>query len=107
MKTEQIKKTSTVVFAIVIVTALFAVNLITASQNASAAVVHHKVTTHHVGHTASKDPSGSSSVHKVIAVIPETHGITTTVALHKKGRAASGGTSNSNTVIGGMIVGGY
>jgi hypothetical protein len=105
MKREQIKKTSTIFFAIVIVTALFAVNLITASQNASAAVVvHHKVATRHVGHTASKDRSGSISVHKVIAVIPETHGITTTVALHKKGHAASGGISNSNTVIGGMIV---
>lgn len=108
MKREQIKKTSTIFFAIVTVTALFAVSLIMASQNASAVVViHHKVATHHVGRIASKDPSASISVHKVIAVIPEAHGITTTVALHKKGHATSGGISNSNTVIGGRIVDGY
>jgi hypothetical protein len=83
MKREQIKKTSTVFFAIVTVTALFAVSLIMASQHASGTVVvHHKVATHHVGRIASKDPSGSISVHKVIAVIPGTHGITTTVPLH-------------------------
>jgi Spy/CpxP family protein refolding chaperone len=53
MKKERIKKTSTVFFAIT-VTALIAVALITASQHASEAVVHHKVAVHHKVHTASK-----------------------------------------------------
>jgi len=43
-------------------------------QNASAAIVHHKVAGHHIGRTASQ---GTSSVHKVVAIIPETHGATT------------------------------
>jgi hypothetical protein len=105
MKKERIKKTSTVFFAIVTVTALFAVSLITASQHASAAViVHHKVVTHHVGHTAFKDPSGSSSVHKVIAVIPETHGEPITAAALKK---LVKGPYGESIIIGGMIAGGY
>jgi hypothetical protein len=89
MKREQIKKASTVFFAIVTVTALFTA-FITTSQHASAArIIHHKVAVqhkdhiassqtsatavvvHHIGHTASQ---GTISVHKVVAVIPETHG---------------------------------
>ncbi|MFY9798766.1 MAG: hypothetical protein WAJ93_24020, partial [Candidatus Nitrosopolaris sp.] len=70
MKKERIKKTSTVLFAIVTVTALITVSLIPASQQASAVVVHHKVAVHHRAHTASK---GNISVHQV-AVIPEAHG---------------------------------
>jgi hypothetical protein len=77
---EQIKKTSVVFLAIVTVTALFAVTLMPASQQAAA--VHHKahnassqvsatVVVHHKVHTASK---GKISVHQV-AVIPEAHGI--------------------------------
>jgi hypothetical protein len=104
MKRERIKKTSTVFFAIVSVTALFAVSLITASQHASAVVVHHKVATHHVAHTASKDTSGSSSVHKVIAVIPETHGEPITAAALKK---LVKGPYGESIIIGGMIAGGY
>jgi hypothetical protein len=61
-----------------------------ASQNASAAiVVHHKVAVHHKDHIASSQASatavavhhkvrtasqGTISVHKVVTVIPETHG---------------------------------
>jgi hypothetical protein len=98
MKREQIEKTSTVFFVIVIVTALFVVSLITASQNASAAVVvHHKVAVHHIGRTASQ---GTSSVHKVVAVIPETHGATTAELLKIM-------KSTKSSVIGGMIVDGY
>ena len=105
MKKERIKKTSTVFFAIFTVTALFAVTLITASQHASAAViVHRKVVTHHVGHTAFKDPNGSSSVHKVIAVIPETHGEPITAAALKK---LVKGPYGKSIVIGGMMTGGY
>ena len=79
---------------------MFAVTLIAASQNASAAIVHHKVAAHHIGGTASQ---GTRSVHKVVAVIPETHGVTTTAELHKI--LKSGITKSS--VIGGMIVDGY
>ena len=66
LKRERIKKTSTVFFAILTVTALFAVSFIMTSQNASAAiVVHHKVAVQHKDRTASQ---GTISVH---AVIPE------------------------------------
>ena len=105
LKSEQIKKTYTVFFLTVTVTALFAVSLITASQHASAAViVHHKVAVHHKAHTTSKDPSGSSSVHKVIAVIPEAHGEPVTAAALKK---LVTGPSGESIVIGGRIVDGY
>jgi hypothetical protein len=105
MKREQIKKTSTVFFAIVTVSALFAVSLIMASQHASAAVVvHNKVALHHRAHILSKDPSGSSSVHKVTAVIPEAHGEPVTTAVFKK---LVKGPDGESIVIGGRIVGGY
>jgi hypothetical protein len=105
MKREQIKKTSTVFFAIVTISALFAVSLITASQHASATVVvHHKVAVHHKAHTASKDPSVSSNVHEVVAVIPETHGkILNATALKKLVKGPYG----ESIVIGGMMAGGY
>src|SRR5215469_1002739 len=83
MKKERVKKTFTIFFAIVTVTAFFAVTLIATSQNASAAkvVVHHKIVTHHKAHTASKDSSGSIGEHHIVtAVIPER----TTLAVHKK-----------------------
>jgi hypothetical protein len=89
MKRQRIKKTSTIFFAIVTVTALFTVSFIMASENASAAIlVHHKVAVHHKAHIASSQASatavvvhqkdrtasqGTISVHKVVAVIPETH----------------------------------
>ena len=56
MKRERIKKTSTIFFAIVTVTALFAVTLITASQNAAAVAK---------GHTVSGSTSSSTSTVKV------------------------------------------
>jgi len=46
MKREQIKKTS-FAFATVIVTALFAISLMMASQHTSAAAEHHKLSLHH------------------------------------------------------------
>jgi hypothetical protein len=116
MKRERIKKASTVFFAIVTITALFAVSFIMASQNASAAiVVHHKVTVHHKHHIASSQASatavaahhkdrtasrGTISVHKVVAVIPETHGASAPELL-KIMKTTKG------NVIGGMIVDGY
>jgi len=101
MKREQIKKTS-LVFATVIVTALFAISLMMASQHTSAAVEHHKVSLHHKAHSASKDSSGS--VHKVVAVVPETHGkILDATALEKLTKGPDG----NSIVIGGRIVGGY
>jgi hypothetical protein len=102
MKREQIKKTSTVFFSIVTVSALFAVSLIMASQHASAAVVvRHKVAVHHKAYAVSTDPSGSSSVHKAIAVIPETHGEPITAAVLKK---LVKGPDGESIVIGGRIV---
>jgi hypothetical protein len=116
MKRERIKKTSTVFFAIVIVTALFAVSSIMASRNASAAiVVHHKVAVHHKDHIASSQASatavvvhrkdrtasqGTISVYKVVAVIPETHGASAPeqIKIMK---------STKGNVIGGTIVDGY
>jgi hypothetical protein len=116
MKRKRIKKTSTVFFAIVTVTALFAVSSIMASQNASAAiVVHHKVTVHHKDHIASSQASatavvvhhkdrtasqGTISVHKVVAVIPETHGASAPELLKIM-------KSSKGNVIGGTIVDGY
>ena len=101
MKRGQIKKTS-LVFATVIVTALFAISLMMASQHTSAAVEHHKVSLHHKAHSASKDSSGS--VHKVVKVVPETHGkILDAAALEKLTKGPHG----NNIVIGGRIVGGY
>jgi len=119
MKREQIKNGS-LFFVIVTVTALFAVNLITTSQSASAAVVvHHKVAVHHKAHTASSQASaiivhhkvavqhvghtasqGTISVHKVGAVIPETHGASAP-ELIKIVKSSKG------NVIGGTIVDGY
>jgi hypothetical protein len=105
IKKERIKKTRTVFFAIVIITALFAVSLITASQNASAAVVvHHKVAVHHKAHTASKGKTSNSVHHKVIAVIPEVHGRTLNATALKK---LVKGPYGESDVIGGMIAGGY
>jgi Mn2+/Fe2+ NRAMP family transporter len=56
IKKERIKKTSTVLVAIITVTAMFAVTLIAAS----AAIVHHKVAADHIGRT----PSCPSSRYK-------------------------------------------
>ena len=100
MKKERLKKTSTVLFAIVTVTALITVSLISASQQASAVVVHHKVAVHHRDHTASK---GKISVHQV-AVIPEVHGRTLNATALK---ALVKGPYGETDVIGGMMSGGY
>ena len=116
MKKERMKKTSTVFFAIVTVTALFTVSLITASQQATALVVHHKVGVHHKAHTASSQTSavavhhkahtaskGKISVHQV-AVIPEVHGkIVNATELKKLVKGPYG----ESDVIGGMMSGGY
>ena len=100
MKREQIKKTY-LVFATVIVTALFAISLMMASQHTSAAVEHHKVSLHHNAYSASKDSSG---VHKVVAVVPETHGkILDATALEKLTKGPDG----NSIVIGGMTSDGY
>ena len=103
MKRDQIKKTS-LAFATVIVTALFAGSLMMASQHTSAAAAaeHHKVSLHHKAHSASKDSSGS--VHKVVAVVPETHGkILNASALEKLTKGPDG----NSIVIGGMTSDGY
>src|SRR5215469_8084718 len=101
MKRDQIKKTS-LAFATVIVTALFAGSLIMASQHTSALAEHHKVSLHHKAHSASKDSSGS--VHKVVAVVPETHGkILNASALEKLTKGPDG----NSIVIGGMTSDGY
>src|SRR5215472_2566632 len=105
MKREQIKKTS-LVFAIVIVTALFAISLTMASQHTSAAVEHHKVSLHHKAHSASKDSSGS--VHKVIAVIPEAHNNPNKVLANATAmKALTKGPDGNSIVIGGMTSDGY
>ncbi len=104
MKKERIKKTSTVFFAIVTVTALITVSLIPASQQASAVVVHHKVAVHHRAHTASK---GKISVHQV-AVIPEAHGKPDVVLQNATAlKALVKGPYGETDVIGGMMSGGY
>ena len=73
-----------------------------ASQHTSAAVEHHKVSLHHKAHSASKDTSGS--VHKVVAVVPETHGkILDAAALEKLTKGPDG----NSIVIGGMTSDGY
>ena len=93
-------------FATVIVTALFAVSLIMASQHTSAAAAasHHKISLHHRAHSTSKDSSGASSVHKVVAVVPETHGkILNATALNKLTKGPDG----NSIVIGGMTSDGY
>ena len=105
MKREQIKKTS-LVFATVIITVLFAVSLIMASQHTSAAAAeeHHKASLHHKAHSVSKDSSSASSVHKVVAVVPETHGkIHNATALKKLTKGPYG----ESDVIGGMTSDGY
>jgi hypothetical protein len=101
MKREHIKKTS---LATVIVTALFAGSLMMASQHTSAATEHHKVSLHHRAHSTSKDSSGAGSVHKVVAVVPETHGkILNATALKKLTKGPDG----NSIVIGGMTSDGY
>ena len=116
MKKERMKKTSTVFFAIVTVTALFTVSLITTSQQATALAVHHKVAVHHKAHTVSSQTSavvvhhkahtaskGKISVHQV-AVIPEVHGkILNATELKKLVKGPYG----ESDVIGGMMSGGY
>ncbi|HET7390523.1 MAG TPA: hypothetical protein VFJ51_06845 [Nitrososphaeraceae archaeon] len=104
MKKERIKKTSAVLFAVVTVTALITVSLISASQQASAVVVHHKVAVHHKAHTASK---GKISVHQ-IAVIPEAHGKPDVVLQNATAlKALVKGPYGETDVIGGMVSGGY
>jgi hypothetical protein len=102
MKRDQIKKTS-LAYATVIVTALFAGSLIMASQHTPAAAIeHHKVSLHHKAHSASS--SSASSVHKVVAVVPETHGkILNATALKKLTKGPYG----ESDVIGGMMSDGY
>ena len=99
MKKERIKKTSTVLFAIVTVTALITVSLIPASQQASAVVVHHKVAVHHRAHTASSQAS-AVVVHDKVAVHHRAHTASSQasavvvhdkVAVHHKAHTASKG----------------
>jgi hypothetical protein len=93
IKKERTNKTSTIFFAIVTVTALFAVAFITTPQHASAAV-------HHKAHTASKD---KMSVHQV-EVIPEIHGkILNATGLKELLKGPYG----DSIVIGGMMSDGY
>jgi hypothetical protein len=90
MRTERIEKT-TVLFAVV---ALSAVTLIVASQNASAAVVHHT--------------TSISVHHKVIEVIPEAHGKSDIVLQNATAmKALTKGPYGESDVIGGMMSGGY
>ena len=122
---------SLVLFVMVAVVALFAVTLMPASQQASAA--HHKVHTastqvstttvavHHKAHTASK---GKISVHQVVsdspvvkgkivtlgikAVIPEAHGKPNIVLQNATAmKALTKGPYGETDVIGGMMSGGY
>jgi archaellin len=105
---------SLVLFAMVAVVALFAVTLMPASQQASAAA-HHKVHTvstqvsttvavHHKVHIASK---GKISVHQV-AVIPEAHGKPNIVLQNATAmKALTKGPYGETDVIGGMMSGGY
>jgi len=70
----------------------------------SSAAALHKVAVHHKDHTTSKDLSVSNNVHKVIAVIPETHGkILNATALKKLTKGPYG----NSIVIGGMTADGY
>jgi hypothetical protein len=108
MKRERIKKTHTIFFAIVTVTALFAVSFIMSLQHAAAVEVHHKLAVHHKDHTASKDPSVSSNVHKVIAVIPEAHNNPDKVLANATAmKALTKGPYGDSIVIGGMTADGY
>ena len=92
-----IKKTSTALFAIITVTALFAVSFIVASEHASAAIVHHKVAVHHKAHT----------IHQV-AVIPEAHNNPDKVLQNATAmKALVKGPDGENIVIGGMMSDGY
>jgi len=122
---------SLVLFAMVAVVSLFAVTLMPASQQASAA--HHKADTastqvstttvavHHKAHTASK---GKISVHQVVsdspivkgkivtlgikAVIPEAHGKPNIVLQNATAmKALTKGPYGETDVIGGMMSGGY
>ncbi len=96
MKKERLKKTSTALFAIITVTSLFGVTLISASQNASGAIVNHKA---HI--TSSRAVvARTSSVYKVVAAIPETRGATKAELLKIM-------KSLKSNVIGGMTVDGY
>jgi hypothetical protein len=90
---------SVVLFAMVAVIALFAVTLRVASQDASAAVVHHKVTVHQ---------KGKISVHQVV-VDPQAHGIPllNATALKKEIAKEVKGPYGEKDVIGGMMSGGY
>jgi hypothetical protein len=119
MKRERIKKTYTIFFAIVTVSALFAVSLTMASQHASAAV-HHKIAVHHKAHTASTQVSttvavhhkataskGKISVHQV-AVIPEAHNNPDKVLANATAmKALLKGPYGDSIVIGGMTADGY
>jgi len=97
IKKERKNKTSTIFFAIVTVTALFAVSFILASEHASAAIVHNKVGVHHKAHT----------VHQV-AVIPEAHNIPEKVLQNVTAmKALVKGPDDENIVIGGMMSDGY
>ena len=122
---------SLVLFAMVAVVSLFAVTLMPASQQASAA--HHKVHTastqvftttvavHHKAHTASK---GKISVHQVVsdspiikgkivtlgikAVDPQAHGKPSIVLQNATAmKALTKGPYGETDVIGGMMSGGY
>jgi hypothetical protein len=93
IKKERTNRTSTIFFAIVTVTALFAVAFIMTPQHASAAV-------HHKAHTASKD---KMSLHQV-EVIPEMHG----KILNATGlKGLLKGPYGNSIIIGGMMSGGY
>src|ERR1700739_3164197 len=107
------KMQSLVLFSMVAVVSLFAVTLMPASQQASAA--HHKVHTvstqvsttvavHHKVHIAS---NGKISVHQV-AVIPEAHGKPNVVLQNATAmKALTKGPYGETDVIGGMMSGGY
>jgi hypothetical protein len=103
MRRERIQKRSTVLFAVV---ALSAVTLILASQHVSAAV-YHKAAVHQKAHTASSQVStavASNVHHKVIPVIPEVHGKPLNATALKK---LVKGPYGESDVIGGMMSGGY
>jgi hypothetical protein len=101
MRSERIEKRSTVLFAVV---ALSAVTLMLASQHASAAVVvHHKVTVQHNAET------GSKVHHKIILVDPQAHGVPllNATALNKELAKEVKGPYGEHDIIGGMMSGGY
>jgi archaellin len=106
-------KRSLVLFAMVVVAALFVVTSMSASQQASAdhkahtpsSEVSTTVAVHQKVHTASK---GKISVHHV-AVIPEAHGIAllNATALKKELSKEVKGPYGEKDVLGGMMSGGY